>query len=45
MLHVRTFWDTFLSDVLMNLRKLLLLFTVFQIDKNIAILTVFNAVI
>ena len=41
MLHVRTLRDAFLADILMNMRKLLLLFSidntliVFHIDNNL----------
>ena len=44
MLHVRTLQDAFLVVILMDLKKLILII-VFQIDKNITILTIFNTVI
>ena len=46
MLHVRTLRDAFLADILMNLRKLILLFILcFKFTKNITILTIFSTVI
>ena len=45
MLHVRTLRDAFLADILMNLRIINPIRIVFQIDKNVTILTIFNAVI
>ena len=41
MLHVRTLQDAFFADILMHLKKINTpIYIVFQIDKNITILTI-----
>ena len=46
MLHVRTLRDAFLADIFNEFEKINThIYIVFEIDKNITILTIFNTVI